>query len=119
MTREFEIESVIYDGERYKLVDREAKKGDLITYVHDGKYTRIYDGVVSEVISFEEEVANIPEYTDMDGNDVYGIYRESYRVLEPIESGEETPDLDLIANLARRVLELEERLDSEIGSAHV
>src|SRR5699024_12698018 len=90
MTREFEIESVIYDGERYKLVDREAKKGDLITYVHDGKYTKIYDGVVSEVISFEEEVANIPEYTDMDGDDVCGIYRESYRVLEPIESDEES-----------------------------
>src|SRR5690625_216052 len=112
MTREFEIESVIYDGERYKLVDREAKKGDLITYVHDGKYTKIYDGVVSEVISFEEEVANIPEYTDMDGDDVCGIYREFYRVLEPIESGEESPDLDLIANLARRVHELEKRLDS-------
>src|SRR5699024_829862 len=48
----------------------------------------------------------------MDGDDVCGIYRESYRVLEPIESDEESPDLDLIANLARRVHELEERLDS-------
>src|SRR5699024_1543580 len=48
-----------------------------------------------------------------DGDDVCGIYRESYRVLEPIESDEESPDLDLIDNQARRVHEFEERLDSE------
>src|SRR5690625_1572878 len=112
MPREFDIESGIDGGERYKLVDGEAKGGDVVTYVQDGKYTKICEEVGAEVVSFEEEVANIPEYTDMNGDDVCGIYREFYRVLEPIESGEESPDLDLIANLARRVHELEERLDS-------
>jgi hypothetical protein len=100
---------------RYRLVDRKAKVGEkVVVFDHsnengNGVFT-VYDVyVVNDAIS----------YAGKDGR-YYGASSKNYRVLEPVEPAEATDDvltvdeteasksvIDLLANLARRVTELE------------
>jgi hypothetical protein len=99
---------------RYRLVDRKAKVGEkVVVFDHsnengNGIFT-VYDVyVVNDAIS----------YAGKDGK-YYGASSKNYRVLEPVEptelvtaeEGDDKSILDLLANLARRVTELERKLD--------
>jgi hypothetical protein len=122
------------DGARYRLVDRKAKVGDKIIIVKD------YDGFdwfkVGETVVVEDTMGEGSVFADFNENKrVYlngkwAVSPDFYLVLEPVESAElvtaeEGDDvltvdeteasksvLDLLANLARRVTELERKLDS-------
>lgn len=106
------------DGQRYRLVDRRAKVGEKVIVVEAGG-TLVY-----------KNIGEVVEIIETDGNTCGGmiktydlgkkgaIYHFQYRVLEPVEPAEENNDetevsksvLDLLANLARRVTELEQKL---------
>lgn len=111
------------DGQRYRMIDRKAKVGEKVMYYKDGKS----DGVVTTCIGYDKrfnDCINVEPYLTKDGDDeTCGFADGYYRVLEPVESIEETDDvltvdeteasksvLDLLANLARRVTELEQKL---------
>jgi hypothetical protein len=105
------------DGARYRLVDRKTKVGDRIM--------NRYDCVPTTVIRVDKYGIEAEPYETKDGFMTHGMLHGFYYVLEPVEPAEEGDDvltvneteasksvLDLLANLARRVTELERKLDS-------
>jgi hypothetical protein len=104
------------DGERYRLVDRKAKVGEKVIVTNALKGERdncpFDNGYVSTVISAGKRVITV--------NPCAPLYHHEYRVLEPVEpaenelvtaeEGDPKSTLDLLANLARRVTELERKL---------
>lgn len=100
------------DGERYRMVDRKAKVGEKVIIVKaENTYGKYRNGSVIYV----EDVTIYGIYNDdvrTDDGNVYGIIgHDEYRVLEPVERVEPVLSTsDLIANLAKRVVELERRL---------
>jgi signal peptidase I len=115
---------------RYRLVDRKAKVGDRIIIV-DGKgwyrdkVGNIYEVIHSSKYGFEEDDDG-RAYVEYEKNEydeaIHYVRRENYRVLEPVEpaenelvtaeEGDPKSTLDLLANLARRVTELEWKLQT-------
>jgi hypothetical protein len=111
---------------RYRLVDRKAKVGDRIIIV-DGKgwyrdkVGNIYEVIHSSKYGFEEDDDG-RAYVEYEKNEydeaIHYVRRENYRVLEAVEpaelvtaeEGDDKSVLDLLANLARRVTELERKL---------
>lgn len=91
------------ENERYKLVDRKAEVGERVIDLSDkGRILQIaeppYD---SEYVWYEFKT----EY----GTDIAPIHQNEYRVLEPVENSPQSFD-GIIANLVRRVAELEREL---------
>lgn len=92
------------NGERYRLIDREAKEGEKVLVI---------DGMDSGKIT---KCEYINDYIIDDGVSRY--WHNQYRVLEPVEpvelvtaeEGDDKSVIDLLANLARRVTELEKRV---------
>lgn len=107
------------DGtERYEMVDREAEVGEKVIYMNKGKS----DGEVTEVTDVGAGMIDVIEYEDSDGEITCGFAHGKYRVLVPVESSEEEPQpsdpIDVIANLATRVAELErenKRIKEDLG----
>lgn len=98
----------VIDGVTYFEVDRKAKVGDLVfVFDHSTGYPRA-NGI------------HTVDYVELDGHIHYGEFGRfprGYRVLEPLESEEPTPDIaDLLANLARRVSSLEQQLRDTQGN---
>jgi hypothetical protein len=102
------------DGVRYRLIDRKAKVGEKVLDLFDKKTP------VKEIVK-EFRGSVWYEYQDEEGTDIAPIQTHEYRILEPIEptelvtaeEGDEKSILDLLANLARRVTELERKLERE------
>jgi hypothetical protein len=113
------------DGARYRIVDRKAKEGDKIIIVKGFEY---HDWFKIGETAIVEEVDNIGNvYADFNENKrgEWCVGRNYYRVLEPVEPAEEGDDvltvdeteasksvLDLLANLAQRVTELERKFEN-------
>jgi len=102
------------DGARYRLVDRKAKVGEKVIVTNALKGERdncpFDNGYVSTVISAGKQGITV--------NPCSPLYHHEYRVLEPVEPADvltvdETEAsksvIDLLANLARRVTELERK----------
>jgi hypothetical protein len=108
------------DGARYRLVDRKAKVGEKVLIVNARPllpYSHV--GEVVEIIGTDGDTYGgmLKPY---DIGEKGAVYRFQYRVLEPVEPVEEGDDvltvdeteasksvIDLLANLAQRVTELE------------
>ncbi|WP_412094996.1 hypothetical protein [Bacillus haynesii] len=93
------------DGDRYEMVDRPPEIG--------GKVLRPSDGFVAEVVDFDIHYVYVPGA---------GVYADDLLTLVPAESSEEEPrpsdPIDVIANLATRVAELEcenKRIKEDLG----
>lgn len=100
------------DGERYRMVDRKAKVGEKVIIVNAkwafGKYE---NGSVVVAEDVDEEGIYNDDVKEVKRNEEGFIAHEEYRVLEPVERIEPVLSTsDLIANLAKRVVELERRL---------
>lgn len=101
------------DSTRYRLVDRKAKVGE--------KVMNRYTGKVSDVINIHVTAVGIEPIEDDEGK-IYGFLHGAYYVLEPVEpaenelvtaeEGNEKSILDLLANLARRMTELERKFEN-------
>jgi hypothetical protein len=119
-------DEIIINGERYRLVRRKAKVGEKVIVVYAHKTHAIKPDDIGNVFSVEDIVENHEYIKDCvivrDGRGIdCALYHEQYRVLEPVEpaeneivTAEEDDDksiLDLLANLARRVTELEQKLN--------
>ncbi|MDE1454870.1 hypothetical protein PVN32_22240 [Bacillus paralicheniformis] len=117
------------DGtERYEMVDRKAEVGEKVVVVDDEDSSEEFGnfriGEVGTVESYATDDTYFGEYANVrvsDGRDI-PIYLHEYRVLVPLESSEEEPQpsdpIDVIANLATRVAELErenKRIQKELG----
>ncbi|MEC0683325.1 hypothetical protein P8888_09900 [Bacillus haynesii] len=110
------------DGERYEMVDRKPEKGEKVI-VLDRDVRKVSPGSIYEVpspVSSRNWVNAINE----DGRNV-ALMNLDYRVLVPVKSSEEEPQpsdpIDVIANLATRVAELErenKRFKDEIDTLH-
>ncbi|MCY8754806.1 hypothetical protein [Bacillus haynesii] len=109
------------DGERYEMVDRKPEKGEKVICLDDtggdltigGMYT------IDEII---EEDGMGYGFIDDVGEERAFWDEAKYRVLVPAESSEEEPQpsdpIDVIANLATRVAELErenKRIKEDLG----
>ncbi|WP_412095072.1 hypothetical protein [Bacillus haynesii] len=103
------------DGERYEMVDREAKVGEKIVIV---------DAILSFGKYCNGDIFDVATKRSASARTACGkcIYDEEYRVLVPAESSEEEPQpsdpIDVIANLATRVAELErenKRIKEDLG----
>lgn len=111
------------DGtERYEMVDRKAEVGEKVIHLSE-----LYsDGTVTEVTSVGAGMVDVIEYEDSDGDITCGFSHGCYRVLVTVESSEEeqpqpSDPIDVIANLATRVAELERenrRIKDEIDTLH-
>ncbi|AOP14000.1 hypothetical protein ETA57_05105 [Bacillus licheniformis] len=120
------------DGtERYEMVDRKAEVGEKIVVVDDEDSSEEFGnfriGEVGTVESYATDDTYFGEYVNVRVSDERGIplYLHEYRVLVPVESSEEEPQpsdpIDVIANLATRVAELErenKRIKDEIDTLH-
>lgn len=103
------------DGERYRMVDRKAKAGEKVIIVKAkwafGKYE---NGSVVVAEDVDELGIYNDGVKDVKRNEEGLIAHEEYRVLEPAIQAERLEPVlstsDLIANLAKRVVELERRL---------
>jgi hypothetical protein len=111
------------DGARYRLVDRKARVGEKVIIVETHPslvYTEL--GEIVEIIETDGDTCG-GMFKPHDIGEKGAVYRFQYRVLEPVEPAEEGDDvltvdeteasksvLDLLANLARRVTELERKL---------
>jgi hypothetical protein len=108
---------------RYRLVDRKAKVGEKVIIVETHPslvYTEL--GEIVEIIETDGDTCG-GMFKPHDIGEKGAVYRFQYLVLEPVEPAEEGDDvltvdeteasksvLDLLANLARRVTELEKRV---------
>jgi hypothetical protein len=120
---------------RFRLVERKARVGERIIYVHNGNS----DNIAVMVTAVNDRVADV-YYTDSDGDEVHGIRHGYYRILEPLSyeircpdgrRSTHTPDSQMttplsaksaeeqyaenIAVLTRRVTELETMNRANIG----
>ncbi|WP_315986159.1 coiled-coil domain-containing protein [Bacillus licheniformis] len=115
-------------AERYEMVDRKAEVGEKVVVVDDEDSSEEFGnfriGEVGTVESYATDDTYFGEYANVrvsDGRDI-PLYLHEYRVLVPLESSEEEPQpsdpIDVIANLATRVAELErenKRIQKELG----
>lgn len=115
-------------AERYEMVDRKAEVGEKVVVVDDEDSSEEFGnfriGEVGTVESYATDDTYFGEYANVrvsDGRDI-PLYLHEYRVLVPVESSEEEPQpsdpIDVIANLATRVAELErenKRIQKELG----
>jgi hypothetical protein len=94
------------DGRYYVEVKRDAKIGDYVTN----------DGILRTVTRINEEWDSVEfdSYLDEDKDYICGWGNGNYKTLEPLDSKEccvANPSVtDLLANLARRVVSLEQQL---------
>ncbi|WP_411810001.1 hypothetical protein [Bacillus licheniformis] len=111
------------DGERYEMVDREAEVGEKVIVTKSDDFPKGFVDLVKEVDEDYDDgscflAKGVPGDVYLDGE------CEEYRVLVPIESAEEpqpSDPIDVIANLATRVAELERenrRIKNEIDTLH-
>ncbi|WP_412095034.1 hypothetical protein [Bacillus haynesii] len=111
--RVLELTNIVHiDGERYEMVDRKPEKGEKVICLDDtggdltigGMYT------IDEII---EEDGTGYGFIDDVGEERAFWDEAKYHVLVPVESSEEEPQpsdpIDVIANLATRVAELERK----------
>lgn len=108
------------DDQRYRMVDREAKVGEKVivvkAYINGESYK-------NGDIFIVHEVQHSVIFVTVDSGRYIAISHFEYNVLDPVESAEENDDvltvdeaeasksvIDLLANLARRVTELERKL---------
>jgi hypothetical protein len=103
------------DGERYRMVDREAKVGEKVIIVKaDRTFGKYKNGSVIVTEDVDEHGIYNEGVIEVNGNREGYITHEEYRVLEPTIQAERVEPVlstsDLIANLAKRVVELERRL---------
>lgn len=111
------------DGQRYRLIERKAEVGEKVIVVEaNGSLVYKNIGEVVEIIKTDgSSFAGMIRPHDF--GEKGAIYHFQYLVLEPVEPAEESDDvltvdeteasksvLDLLANLARRVTELERKL---------
>lgn len=115
---------VVYEGKRYKLVDRKAEKGELVIHFHEGES----DGVVTEVLGVTFYDVKV-SYIDEEDDEVVGINHGAYLVLVPekerfsdedssrfltesYESAQHSIEYSL-AHLALKVVELERTVSEQ------
>ncbi|MED2978816.1 hypothetical protein P4284_19195, partial [Bacillus swezeyi] len=106
------------DGtERYEMVDRKAEVDEKIVIIAPDDGLAV-DGDLGKVATVTEVFSE----EDIDASPMGWVKRSEYRVLIPVESSEEEPQpsdpIDVIANLATRVAELErenKRIKDELG----
>ena len=106
------------DGtERYEMVDREAEVDEKIVIIAPDDDLAV-DGDIGKIATVTEVFSE----EDIDASPMGWVKRSEYRVLVPVESSEEEPQpsdpIDVIANLATRVAELErenKRIKEELG----
>lgn len=92
------VKTITHEGVTYEIIEGVAKPGDLIYYCVDG-------GDVVGVSRVAEDGYEIDDFYTEDETYVWVSYGDSYEVIE------KAPDVtDIIANLARRVSELETHL---------
>lgn len=103
------------DGERYRMVDRKAKVGEKVIIVEaEWAFGKYENGSVVVAEDVDEEGIYNDDVKEVKRNEEGFIAHEEYRVLEPAIQAERVEPMlttsDLIANLAKRVVELERRL---------
>ncbi|MGN9867343.1 hypothetical protein [Bacillus swezeyi] len=105
------------DGDRYEMVDRTAEVDEKIVIISPDDGLAV-DGDLGKVAT----VTEICSEEDIDTSPLGWVKRSEYLVLVPVESSEEEPQpsdpIDVIANLATRVAELErenKRIKDELG----
>ncbi|MCA1184628.1 hypothetical protein [Bacillus licheniformis] len=108
------------DGERYEMVDRKPEVGEKIVIIAPDDGLAV-DGDLGKVAT----VTEVCSEEDIDTSPLGWVMRSEYSVLVPAESSEEEPQpsdpIDVIANLATRVAELErenKRIKDEIDTLH-
>ncbi|WP_429726192.1 hypothetical protein [Bacillus paralicheniformis] len=105
------------DGERYEMVDRKAEVDEKIVIIAPDDGLAV-DGDIGKIATVTEVFSE----EDIDASPMGWVKRSEYRVLVPAESSEEEPQpsdpIDVIANLATRVAELErenKRIKEDLG----
>ncbi|MBG9915264.1 hypothetical protein ABD67_10145 [Bacillus sonorensis] len=105
------------DGERYEMVDRKAEVDEKIVIIAPDDGIAV-DGDIGKIATVTEVFSE----EDIDASPMGWVKRSEYRVLVPAESSEEEPQpsdpIDVIANLATRVAELErenKRIKEDLG----
>ncbi|AYQ17699.1 hypothetical protein [Bacillus paralicheniformis] len=106
------------DGtERYEMVDREAEVDEKIVIIAPDDGLSV-DGDIGKIATVTEVFSE----EDIDASPMGWVKRSEYLVLVPVESSEEEPQpsdpIDVIANLATRVAELErenKRIKEDLG----
>lgn len=108
------------DGERYEMVDRKAEVDEKIVIIAPDDDLAV-NGDLGKIAT----VTEVFNEEDIDASPMGWVKRSEYRVLVPVESTEEEPQpsdpIDVIANLATRVAELErenKRIKDEIDTLH-
>ncbi|MFN2748082.1 hypothetical protein ACINLE_07055 [Bacillus sp. z60-18] len=112
------------DGDRYEMVDREAEVGEKVIVTKSDDFPK---GLIDTVEYCYDcsDYGSIDLVEGVDDLTYLDAKYEEYRVLVPVESSEEEPQpsdpIDVIANLATRVAELErenKRIKDEIDTLH-
>ncbi|WP_412095328.1 hypothetical protein [Bacillus haynesii] len=105
------------DGERYEMVDRKAEVDEKIVIIAPDDDLAV-DGDIGKIATVTEVFSE----EDIDASPMGWVKRSEYRVLVPVKSSEEEPQpsdpIDVIANLATRVAELErenKRIKEDLG----
>ena len=111
------------DGDRYRLVDRKAKVGEKVIVVNADDIT--FEGYKNGDIFIVREVRHSVIFVTVDSGEYVALSHFEYNVLDPVEPAETDDDvltvdeteapksvLDLLANLARRVTELERKFEN-------
>ncbi|MDQ9094289.1 hypothetical protein [Bacillus licheniformis] len=110
------------DGpERYEMVDRKPEIGEKVIVTESDDFPKGFVDSVKEVDDFHDN-GSFFLVNGVLGENFLDAEYEEYRVLVPAESSEEEPQpsdpIDVIANLATRVAELErenKRIQKELG----
>ncbi|RHJ14005.1 hypothetical protein [Bacillus sonorensis] len=110
------------DGpERYEMVDRKPEIGEKVIVTESDDFPKGFVDSVKEVDDFHDN-GSFFLVNGVLGENFLDAEYEEYRVLVPVESSEEEPQpsdpIDVIANLATRVAELErenKRIKEELG----
>ncbi|WP_438357614.1 hypothetical protein [Bacillus licheniformis] len=110
------------DGtERYEMVDRKAEVGEKVIITRSDYFPKGFVDFVKEFDDFFDDGSFFLN-KGVPGEDFLDVDVDDYRVLVPVESSEEEPQpsdpIDVIANLATRVAELErenKRIKEELG----
>ncbi|MGG2979511.1 hypothetical protein ABEO48_09060 [Bacillus licheniformis] len=113
------------DGtERYEMVDRKAEVGEKVIITRSDDFPKGFVDFVKEFDDFFDDGSFFLN-KGVPGEDFLDVDVDDYRVLVPAESSEEEPQpsdpIDVIANLATRVAELErenKRIKDEIDTLH-
>lgn len=109
------------DGERYEMVDRTAEVGEKVIVTKSDDFPK---GLIDTVEYCYDcsDYGSIDLVEGVDDLTYLDAKYEEYRVLVPVESSEEEPQpsdpIDVIANLATRVAELErenKRIKEDLG----